>query len=265
MGPRHVPREIDYLVAAYQKMERDPTDAELVMFSQVNSEHCRHKIFNADWIVDGEQSERSLFKMIRNTHALNPDGVLVAYSDNSGVLEGAPGDWWEVDQNAALNGDGSFAYKKTPTQLDILCKVETHNHPTAISPFPGAATGVGGEIRDEGATGIGGRPKAGLAAFMVSNLEVPGYTQPWEQPIAEHPKRMATPLDIMIEGPIGGAAFGNEFGRPQLCGMFRTLQLEHNGQHRGYHKPIMAAGGMGNLKREHVAKKTSRPQHLSSS
>ena len=256
------PGEIDYLVAAYQKMERDPTDAELVMFSQVNSEHCRHKIFNADWIVDGEQSERSLFKMIRNTHALNPDGVLVAYSDNSGVLEGAPGDWWEVDQNAALNGDGSFAYKKTPTQLDILCKVETHNHPTAISPFPGAATGVGGEIRDEGATGIGGRPKAGLAAFMVSNLEVPGYTQPWEQPIAEHPKRMATPLDIMIEGPIGGAAFGNEFGRPQLCGMFRTLQLEHNGQHRGYHKPIMAAGGMGNLKREHVAKKNIPPTAL---
>ncbi|MGB0259277.1 MAG: phosphoribosylformylglycinamidine synthase, partial [Coraliomargarita sp.] len=202
------PEEIDYLVKAYQKMERDPTDAELVMFSQVNSEHCRHKIFNADWIVDGEQSERSLFKMIRNTHALNPDGVLVAYSDNSGVLEGFPGDWWEVDQQ-----DGSFAYKKTASQLDILCKVETHNHPTAISPFPGAATGVGGEIRDEGATGIGGRPKAGLSAFMVSNLEVPGYAQPWEKPIAEHPKRMATPMDIMLEGPIGGASFGNEFGR----------------------------------------------------
>ncbi|MEO0508653.1 MAG: phosphoribosylformylglycinamidine synthase [Verrucomicrobiota bacterium] len=248
------PEEIDYLVKAYQQMERDPTDAELVMFSQVNSEHCRHKIFNADWIVDGEQSERSLFKMIRNTHALNPDGVLVAYSDNSGVLEGAPGDWWEVDQQ-----NGSFAYKKTASQLDILCKVETHNHPTAISPFPGAATGVGGEIRDEGATGIGGRPKAGLSAFMVSNLEVPGYELPWEKPIAEHPKRMATPLDIMIEGPIGGAAFGNEFGRPQLTGMFRTLQLEHNGQHRGYHKPIMAAGGMGNLKREHVAKKDIPP------
>ncbi|MGB0409204.1 MAG: phosphoribosylformylglycinamidine synthase [Opitutales bacterium] len=254
-------QEIDYLVKAYQQMERDPTDAELVMFSQVNSEHCRHKIFNADWIVDGEQSEHSLFKMIRNTHALNPDGVLVAYSDNSGVLEGFPGDWWEVDQTA-LSGDGSFAYKKTPSRLDILCKVETHNHPTAISPFPGAATGVGGEIRDEGATGIGGRPKAGLAAFMVSNLEVPGYPQPWEKPIAEHPKRMATPLDIMIEGPIGGAAFGNEFGRPQLCGMFRTLQLEHNGQHRGYHKPIMAAGGMGNLKREHVAKKDIPPTAL---
>jgi phosphoribosylformylglycinamidine synthase len=255
------PDEIDYLVTAYQKMERDPTDAELVMFSQVNSEHCRHKIFNADWIVDGEKSELSLFNMIRNTHKLNPDGVLVAYSDNSGVLEGSPGDWWEVTQ------DGHFGYRKTPSQLDILCKVETHNHPTAIAPFPGAATGVGGEIRDEGATGIGGRPKAGLSAFMTSHLEVPGYVQPWEKQLApglsaskpEHPARMATPLDIMLEGPIGGAAFGNEFGRPQLCGLFRTLQLEHNGQHRGYHKPIMAAGGMGNLKREHVAKKDIPP------
>ncbi|MFP4260883.1 MAG: phosphoribosylformylglycinamidine synthase [Opitutales bacterium] len=242
--------EIDYLVAAYQKMERDPTDAELVMFSQVNSEHCRHKIFNADWIVDGEKSEYSLFKMIRNTHALNPDGVLVAYSDNSGVLEGAPGNWWEVDA-----AEGSFRYKKTATRLDILCKVETHNHPTAISPFPGAATGVGGEIRDEGATGIGGRPKAGLSAFMTSHLRVPEYALPWEAPVAEHPARMSAPLDIMLEGPIGGAAFGNEFGRPQLCGLFRTLELAHNSQHRGYHKPIMAAGGMGNLKREHVAKK----------
>ena len=156
----------------------------------------------------------------------------------------------------------SKTYRKTPSQLDILCKVETHNHPTAISPFPGAATGVGGEIRDEGATGIGGRPKAGISAFMVSNLEVPGYTQPWEKHIAEHPTRMASPLDIMLEGPIGGAAFGNEFGRPQLCGVFRTLQLEHNGQHRGYHKPIMVAGGMGNIKREHVDKKPIPPSAL---
>jgi phosphoribosylformylglycinamidine synthase len=248
------PPEIDYLCKAYQKMERDPTDAELVMFSQVNSEHCRHKIFNADWIVDGEKSELSLFSMIRNTHKLNPEGTLSAYSDNCGVIPGSPADWWEVDQKGA-----SKTYRKTPSQLDILCKVETHNHPTAISPFPGAATGVGGEIRDEGATGIGGRPKAGISAFMVSNLEVPGYTQPWEKSIAEHPKRMASPLDIMLEGPIGGAAFGNEFGRPQLCGMFRTLQLEHNGQHRGYHKPIMVAGGMGNMKREHVDKKPIPP------
>jgi phosphoribosylformylglycinamidine synthase len=251
------PDEIDYLVAAYQKMERDPTDAELVMFSQVNSEHCRHKIFNADWIVDGEKSERSLFNMIRNTHKLNPEGTLSAYSDNCGVIPGAAADWWEVDQTGP-----SKAYRKTPSQLDILCKVETHNHPTAISPFPGAATGVGGEIRDEGATGIGGRPKAGLSAFMVSNLEVPGYAQPWEKHIAEHPTRMASPMDIMIEAPIGGAAFGNEFGRPQLCGMFRTLQLEHNGQHRGYHKPIMCAGGMGNMKREHVDKKPIPPTAL---
>jgi phosphoribosylformylglycinamidine synthase len=251
------PPEIEYLVKAYQKMERDPTDAELVMFSQVNSEHCRHKIFNADWIVDGEKSELSLFSMIRNTHKLNPEGTLSAYADNCGVIPGSPADWWEVDQKGATK-----TYRKTPSQLDILCKVETHNHPTAISPFPGAATGVGGEIRDEGATGIGGRPKAGISAFMVSNLEVPGYTQAWEKHIAEHPTRMASPLDIMLEGPIGGAAFGNEFGRPQLCGMFRTLQLEHNGQHRGYHKPIMVAGGMGNMKREHVDKKPIPPTAL---
>jgi phosphoribosylformylglycinamidine synthase len=251
------PEEIDYLVAAYQKMQRDPTDAELVMFSQVNSEHCRHKIFNADWIVDGKKSDKSLFQMIRNTHAKHPKGTLVAYADNSGVLEGVKGDWWEVDPLGTQN-----TYRKTPTTLDILCKVETHNHPTAISPFPGAATGVGGEIRDEGATGIGGRPKAGLAAFMVSHLRLPGYTLPWEEQIAEHPARLASPLDIMIEGPIGGAAFGNEFGRPQLCGLFRTLEIVHNQRHRGYHKPIMAAGGMGNLKREHVAKHDILPKAL---
>ena len=251
------PEEIDYLVDAYQKMRRDPTDAELVMFSQVNSEHCRHKIFNADWIVDGKASGKSLFQMIRNTHAKHPEGTLVAYADNSGVLEGVPGDWWEVNPLGPQNN-----YRKTPTTLDILCKVETHNHPTAISPFPGAATGVGGEIRDEGATGIGGRPKAGLAAFMVSHLRLPGYTLPWEDPVADHPSRLASPLDIMIEGPIGGAAFGNEFGRPQLCGIFRTLEIVHNRRHRGYHKPIMAAGGMGNLKREHVAKHDIPPKAL---
>ncbi len=243
------PEEIDYLAAAYGRMGRDPTDAELVMFSQVNSEHCRHKIFNADWVVDGERSPLSLFQMIRNTHARHPRGTLVAYKDNSGVLEGFPGDWWEADPLSELH-----RYRKTPCQLDILCKVETHNHPTAISPFPGASTGVGGEIRDEGATGIGGRTKAGLSAFMVSHLRIPGYALPWERDLAEHPARMASPLQIMREGPIGGAAFGNEFGRPQLCGLFRTLETEHNGRHRGYHKPIMAAGGMGNLKREHVPK-----------
>ncbi|MEE2988461.1 MAG: phosphoribosylformylglycinamidine synthase [Verrucomicrobiota bacterium] len=249
--------EINYLVAAYQKIKRDPTDAELVMFSQVNSEHCRHKIFNADWIVDGEKSDLSLFGMIRNTHKLNPGGTLSAYADNCGVIPGSTADWWEVNQTGSKK-----TYRKTASQLDILCKVETHNHPTAISPFSGAATGVGGEIRDEGATGIGGRPKAGISAFMVSNLELPGYTQPWEKHIAEHPTRMASPLDIMLEGPIGSSAFGNEFGRPQLCGMFRTLQLEHNGKHRGYHKPIMVAGGMGNMKREHVNKRPIPPTAL---
>ena len=250
-------QEIDYLVTAYQGIGRDPTDAELVMFSQVNSEHCRHKIFNAEWTVDGKKSDLSLFRMIRNTHKLNPGGVLVAYSDNSGVFEGFSGNWWEVDASSA-----SKAYHRTPCQIDILCKVETHNHPTAISPYPGAATGVGGEIRDEGATGIGGRSKAGLSAFMVSHLEIPEYPLPWETFIAEHPKRLASPLEIMLEGPIGGAAFGNEFGRPQLCGMFRTLQLVHNKKHHGYHKPIMAAGGMGNLKREHVIKKDIPPSSL---
>lgn len=249
--------EIDYLLKAYQKLGRDPTDAELVMFSQVNSEHCRHKIFNADWIVDGENSEYSLFDMIRNTHRLNPRGTLVAYSDNSGVLEGCTANWWEVNPRGAFK-----TYHKVPGKIDILCKVETHNHPTAIAPFSGAATGVGGEIRDEGATGIGGRPKAGLAAFMVSNLAVPNYIQPWERQVAEHPSRMASPLEIMLQAPIGGAAFGNEFGRPQLCGLFRTLELVHNGQHRGYHKPIMCAGGLGNLKREHVAKQTIPPTAL---
>jgi len=250
------PEEIQYLVEAYQRMGRNPTDAELVMFSQVNSEHCRHKIFNADWIVDGEQSALSLFGMIRNTHKCHPHGTRVAYADNSGVLDGVDGDWWEADP---LN---DHVYRKTAATLDILCKVETHNHPTAISPFPGAATGVGGEIRDEGATGIGGRSKAGLSAFMVSHLRMPDYPLPWERHLADHPGRMATPLDIMMEGPIGGAAFGNEFGRPQLCGLFRTFELEHNGRHRGYHKPIMAAGGMGNLKRSHVDKHDIPPKAL---
>ncbi len=250
------PEEIQYLVDAYVRMQRDPTDAELVMFSQVNSEHCRHKIFNADWIVDQEQSPLSLFGMIRNTHNCHPHGTRVAYADNSGVLDGVDGDWWEADPL------GDHVYRKTASTLDLLCKVETHNHPTAISPFPGAATGVGGEIRDEGATGIGGRSKAGLSAFMVSHLRLPEYGLPWERHIAHHPGRMATPLDIMIEGPIGGAAFGNEFGRPQLCGLFRTFELEHNGRHRGYHKPIMAAGGMGNLKRNHVEKHEIPPRAL---
>ena len=243
--------EIDYLAEAYRRMGRDPTDVELVMFSQVNSEHCRHKIFNAEWVVDGEPSERSLFEMIRHTHRCHPDGVRSAYADNSGVLAGFGGDWWEADPAGPVNH-----YRKTPATLDILCKVETHNHPTAISPFPGAATGVGGEIRDEGATGTGGRSKAGLSAYMVSDLRIPDYPLPWEAAATTRPARLATPLEIMLEGPIGGAAFGNEFGRPQLCGVFRTLDLEHGGTARGYLKPVMAAGGMGNLKRQHVEKQT---------
>lgn len=242
--------EIDYLYEAYSKIERNPTDVELVMFSQVNSEHCRHKIFNADWVIDGTPSTHSLFQMIRNTYKENPEGVCTAYSDNSGVLQGKDGAWWQV------SGDATRKYTQSETRLDLLCKVETHNHPTAISPYPGAATGVGGEIRDEGATGIGGRSKAGLSAFMVSHLNIDSLKQPWELGDPEHPKRLASPLQIMLEGPIGGAAFGNEFGRPQLTGLFRTFEVVHNNAYRGYHKPIMAAGGMGNLKQEHVEKQS---------
>jgi phosphoribosylformylglycinamidine synthase len=219
------------------------------MFGQVNSEHCRHKIFRADWVIDNKPETLSLFDMIRNTHRLHPEGTLLAYEDNSSVIEGFPGNWFEVHPN------GSNHYGSLPEQVDILMKVETHNHPTAISPYPGAATGVGGEIRDEGATGIGGRPKAGLSAFLVSNLRIPGFIMPWEEEYAEFPARLASPLDIMIDGPLGGARFGNEFGRPQLTGIFRTYEHRHNNRYRGYHKPIMTAGGIGNIKRRHVLKK----------
>lgn len=241
--------EIAYLLKAYQRIQRNPTDVELVMFGQVNSEHCRHKIFNAEWVIDGERQNRTLFDMIRNTHKLNPGNTLIAYKDNSGVLEGAKDVWFQVRR------DGSQVYAFSESQTDMLIKVETHNHPTAIAPFPGAATGVGGEIRDECATGVGGKPKAGLSAFMVSNLRLPGYSMPWELDFADFPSRLATPLSIMLEGPIGGANFGNEFGRPQLCGMFKTYEDVQNGRYRGYHKPIMVAGGMGNIKRIHVEKK----------
>ncbi len=240
--------EIDYLYESYRAIKRNPTDVELVMFGQVNSEHCRHKIFNADWIVDGEKKDRTLFSMIRNTHEKNPKGTLVAYSDNSGVMEGFPDEWFEVKR------DGSNRYAYTKGQTDMIMKVETHNHPTAISPYPGASTGVGGEIRDEGATGTGSKTKAGLVAFMVSNLRIPGFIMPWEKDYAEFPSRLATPLDIMTEGPLGGAAFANEFGRPNLLGFFKTYEEVHNGRYRGYHKPIMVAGGMGNIKRCHVEK-----------
>ncbi|MFW5870092.1 MAG: phosphoribosylformylglycinamidine synthase [Candidatus Sumerlaeota bacterium] len=245
--------EIDYLYENFKRMERNPTDVELVMFGQVNSEHCRHKIFNADWVVDGVEQERSLFSMIRNTHEQNPGETLSAYSDNSAVTKGFEDEWFEVDPTR-----GS-AYGYQTDKIDLLMKVETHNHPTAISPYPGASTGVGGEIRDEGATGRGGRSKAGLAGFMVSNLRVPHFLMPWERDHAEFPRRLATPLEIMTDGPLGGAAFGNEFGRPQLCGFFKTYEERYNGRYRGYHKPIMVAGGMGMLKRGHVHKNEIQP------
>ena len=241
--------EIDYLVESFQGLKRNPTDVELMMFAQANSEHCRHKIFNADWIVDGEKKERSLFKMIRNTTEKSPDKVLSAYKDNASVIEGSYGKRLLVDP------EGAYGYQDE--DIHILMKVETHNHPTAISPGPGAATGAGGEIRDEGATGQGSKPKAGLAGFSVSNLRIPGAEQPWEVDYGK-PERIVSALDIMLEGPIGAASFNNEFGRPNLAGYFRTFEAEvpgPNGQElRGYHKPIMIAGGMGNIRAGHVQK-----------
>ncbi len=243
--------EIDYLVKNYEKLSRDPTDAELMMFAQANSEHCRHKIFNASWTIDGEQQDKRLFGMIKSTTEKTPQGVISAYSDNAAVIEGSNG-----ERLIATPDDRQFTYVDEP--IHILMKVETHNHPTAISPFPGAATGSGGEIRDEGATGLGAKPKAGLTGFTVSHLRIPGYAQPWEDDFP-HPDRMATPLEIMIEGPIGGAAFNNEFGRPNLAGYFRTYESHLPGlpenEIRGYHKPIMIAGGVGNVREEHAKKK----------
>jgi phosphoribosylformylglycinamidine synthase len=242
--------EIDYLVASYAVLGRDPTDAELMMFAQANSEHCRHKIFNADWIIDGEPQDERLFGMIRTTTEASPDGVISAYSDNAAVIEG-----WTASRLMPAPSSREYSYCSEP--VHILMKVETHNHPTAISPFPGAATGSGGEIRDEGATGLGAKPKAGLTGFTVSHLRIPGYPQPWESDFP-HPDRMATPLDIMIEGPIGGAAFNNEFGRPNLCGYFRTFEWQSpelpDNEMRGYHKPIMIAGGVGNVRAGHAKK-----------
>lgn len=242
--------EIDYLVEAFATLGRDPTDAELMMFAQANSEHCRHKIFNASWIIDGDAQAKSLFAMIRNTHAKHPHGVLSAYRDNAAVIEGSIGARWFADP-------GSGRYTRVIEPIDILLKVETHNHPTAISPFPGASTGSGGEIRDEGATGRGAKPKAGLAGFSVSDLRIPGYEQPWERAAAK-PGRIASALEIMTDGPLGAAAFNNEFGRPNIAGYFRTLELpahgDIRGRVRGYHKPIMIAGGLGNVRRDHVEK-----------
>ncbi len=250
--------EIDYLVQNFGALGRNPTDIELMMFAQANSEHCRHKIFNADWIIDGEPQPLSLFAMIRNTTERAPDGVLSAYKDNAAVIEGWPG-----NRFMAMPDGGVYGRSAEPVQ--ILMKVETHNHPTAIAPDPGAATGSGGEIRDEGATGRGAKPKAGLCGFSVSNLRIPGFEQPWEQASVQdwgRPARIVSALDIMLEGPIGAAAFNNEFGRPNLAGWFRTFEQQLPatagagvaGELRGYHKPIMLAGGVGNIRAEHVEK-----------
>ncbi len=242
--------EIDYLVTSFIDLGRNPTDVELMMFAQANSEHCRHKIFNASWDIDGEAQQKSLFAMIRNTNEVAGDNVLSAYKDNAAVMAGATAGRFFPDAQSK-----EYRYHQEP--IHILMKVETHNHPTAIAPHPGAATGSGGEIRDEGATGKGSKPKAGLTGFTVSDLKIPGFVQPWESDYGK-PDRIVTPLDIMIEGPIGGAAFNNEFGRPALTGYFRTFEQKVNGaageEVRGYHKPIMIAGGLGNIREEHVEK-----------
>ena len=242
--------EIDYLVSSFKKLDRNPNDIELMMFAQANSEHCRHKIFNASWTIDGEDKDLSLFKMIKNTHSQTPDFVLSAYKDNAAVMEGFEG-------GRFFSHPESNEYSYSKEDINILMKVETHNHPTAISPFPGASTGSGGEIRDEGATGRGGKPKAGLTGFSVSNLKIPGFEQPWESDFGK-PDRIVSALDIMTEGPLGGAAFNNEFGRPNILGYFRSYEEKVEGPNglevRGYHKPIMIAGGLGNIRTDHVQK-----------
>ncbi|WP_102795790.1 phosphoribosylformylglycinamidine synthase [Bowmanella denitrificans] len=250
MGLALAEDEIDYLVSSFERLGRNPNDVELYMFAQANSEHCRHKIFNADWTIDGAAQPKSLFKMIKNTFEHCPDYVHSAYKDNAAVMEGSIAGRFFPDP-----ASGQYQYHQE--SIDILMKVETHNHPTAISPFPGAATGSGGEIRDEGATGRGAKPKAGLVGFSVSNLRLPGNEQPWEQDFGK-PGHIASALDIMIEGPLGGAAFNNEFGRPNILGYFRTYEQQvnsFNGEEiRGYHKPIMLAGGLGNIRAQHTQK-----------
>ena len=247
--------EIDYLLESFSGLGRNPSDVELMMFAQANSEHCRHKIFNADWTIDGQPQPHSLFEMIRNTNERGGDNVLSAYSDNAAVVAGPVAGRFYPDSQ-------SREYGFSQENIHLLMKVETHNHPTAIAPFAGAGTGAGGEIRDEGAVGRGSKPKAGLTGFSVSNLNIPGYGQPWEREYGK-PDRIVSALDIMLEGPIGAAAFNNEFGRPNLCGYFRSFELEVPGvagpQVRGYHKPIMLAGGYGNVREEHVAKGEFRP------
>jgi phosphoribosylformylglycinamidine synthase len=238
------PDEIDYLVEAFAALGRPPTDVELMMFAQANSEHCRHKIFNADFVIDGQPQDRSLFQMIRRSTELHPGGVLSAYVDNAAVIEGPTAPRFLADPHTGL-----YVARREP--VNILMKVETHNHPTAISPYPGASTGSGGEIRDEGATGRGAKPKAGLIGFTVSNLRLPDAPAPWERDFGR-PGRQASALEIMLEAPLGAAAFNNEFGRPALAGTFRTFEMEVPGpdggpELRGYHKPILIAGGFGNI------------------
>ncbi len=257
--------EIDYLVEAFRRLERNPSDVELMMFAQANSEHCRHKIFNAHFVIDGEAQPHSMFGMIRHTERQSPQHTVVAYNDNAAVMEGGPVERWGTEAPtlaslAAPQGGGGPAwggpaparalrsgqqYVARQGVAHVLMKVETHNHPTAISPHPGAATGAGGEIRDEGATGRGARPKAGLTGFSVSNLELPGTSEPWEREPSDRPSHIASALQIMIDGPLGGAAFNNEFGRPNLGGYFRVYEQTVHGVRRGYHKPIMIAGGLG--------------------
>ncbi|MDN5843902.1 MAG: phosphoribosylformylglycinamidine synthase [Alcaligenaceae bacterium] len=234
--------EIDYLLESFTRLQRDPTDVELMMFAQANSEHCRHKIFNAQWTIDGTPQAHTLFGMIRATHAAQPEGTVIAYSDTAAVMTGGPIQAFHTGQPGA---EGAV-YGRHDIVAHTLMKVETHNHPTAIAPFPGAATGAGGEIRDEGATGRGSKPKAGLTGFTVSNLRFDDISQAWEGE-GSAPDRIASPLDIMIEGPIGAAAFNNEFGRPNLLGYFRSFEQSINGVRWGYHKPIMLAGGLGQI------------------
>jgi phosphoribosylformylglycinamidine synthase len=244
--------DIDYLVDAYGKdLKRNPTDVELFMFAQVNSEHCRHKQFNADWTIDGMRKPKSLFDMIRNTHNKHPEYVVSAYSDNAAVFQGLSASFWAPSN---LTGE----WTQTKEVVHYTGKVETHNHPTAVSPYPGAATGSGGEIRDEGAVGRGSKPKAGLSGFCVSDLLIPGHEQPWELDVGR-PGHIASSLDIMLEAPLGSAAFNNEFGRPCTTGFFRTLlqEVPVDSKHtelRGYHKPIMLAGGVGTVRPQQALK-----------
>ncbi|MEE8321561.1 MAG: phosphoribosylformylglycinamidine synthase, partial [Gammaproteobacteria bacterium] len=239
--------EIDYLFHNFSKLGRNPTDVELMMFAQANSEHCRHKIFNAEWTIDNNNQQQTLFDMIRETHAQHPGHILSAYRDNAAVMQGYSASRFFPDTE-------QHQYRYQHEEVHLLMKVETHNHPTAISPYPGAATGSGGEIRDEAATGRGAKPKAGLTGFAVSNLQIPGSTQAWEQDNGK-PGRIVSALDIMLEGPIGAASYNNEFGRPALCGYFRTYeQADSNNVVRGYHKPIMLAGGYGMIRSSHACK-----------